>query len=125
MLWVLYFILKKIFFYPVKKVIDERDSKLKVNKEAYERALKENELRINEIEESLKSARKSAFQTVDKFEKEALKEKNRMLEEIQIESKSQLEKARKKLEEEVKISKEKLESEAKSLAEKIEKRLLQ
>lgn len=124
MIWVLHFVLSKVFFNPVRKTIGKREARLRGNREACERALQENERRIGEINEGLKSARASAYKIRGELEKEAIREKGRLLEEIQAESRARVEKARKKLEAEIELSKRKLASEAEVLAEKIEERLL-
>lgn len=124
MILVLHFILSRIFFNPVRKIINEREYKLQENREACERTLQENEKRINEIEERLKSAKRTSDLTKQEFEKEAFEEKKRLLEEIHIESTDKVEKAKKQYEEQIKRLKKELESESEVFAKRIEKKLL-
>ena len=124
LIWLLHFVLTKVFFNPVRKVIEKRESQLRENKASGDRALEESEQRIKEIDESLRAARTSAHQVRNKFEKEALNEKNRLVEEIHQETRKQVEKAQKRLEKQIKDSKKKLASEAETLAERIEQKIL-
>lgn len=124
MIWVLHFVLSRIFFNPVRKIIGERETKIHENKESCERALKENEQKINEIEETLRSARKAAHSTKDKFEREAFEEKDRLVEKIHLECRDQVDTTRKQFEAQLESIKKKLASEAENLAERIEQRIL-
>lgn len=124
MIIVLHFVLSKVFFNPVRKIMEERKSRIRENRESCEKALQENEQRINEIEEKLRSAKKTSDLKKQEFEKEAFKEKNRLLEEIHIESRDKVEKAKKQFGEQIKSLKKELESESEIFAERIEQRLL-
>jgi len=123
-LWVLVYVLNRVFFKRVRKVITERETKIQNNQESQQKAIDAYERSINEIEENLKAARAISDKTREELEKEALKEKNRLLEEINAECRSQVEKASQRLKEQMKRLKKRLETESEDLAETIEKRLL-
>jgi F-type H+-transporting ATPase subunit b len=122
--WVLVYVLNRIFFKRVRKVITGRETKIQKNQESRENAVDAYEQSINEIEENLKAAKAVADKTREELEKEALQEKKRLLEEINAECRGQVEKAKKQLKEKIKSSKKELESETEALAERIEERLL-
>jgi len=122
-IWVLFLVLSKTFFNRLKGIMAEREANIRGNKESGEKMLQKYEQSINEIERSLKSAKAVSESTQEEFDKEAFKEKNRLLEEISKECKSQREKARKQLNEQIKSLKKELKSEAVILAEKIEEKL--
>ena len=123
-LWVLVYVLNRVFFKRVRKVITERETKIQNNQESQQKAIDAYERSINEIEENLKAARAISDKTREELEKGALQEKNRLLEEINTECRSQVEKASQRLKEQMKRLKKRLETETEDLAERIEKRLL-
>lgn len=118
------FILNRIFFKPVRRIIDERQSKLRQNRDFYQKTLQENEARVNEIEEKIRAVKKAASQRKGESVKQALEDRKHIIEEIQAATRVQIEEARKKLEREVERSKKKLAKEAETLAWRIEERLL-
>ena len=122
--WVLFFVLTRLFYNPIRKVMAERKAKLDGDKNATELAIVQYEQKMKEIEESIKAARSSANATRDDFEKEALKTKDDMLKEISSECRSQVDEAKVKIEKEVDKIKKDLEKESEDLARKIEKKLL-
>ena len=123
--WILVFVLSRVFFNPLRKIIEEREAKVKGRQEAYEESTEVYEKTVYEIEERLKSARVHSEQTKDNLKHEALKERERMLEEISTEYRSQVEKAQEKLEKQTTSLRRELGAEAKLLAERIEQKLLE
>ncbi len=122
--WILVFILTKVFFNPVRRVRDERKKEIQKNKKAFEDAVASQQKGIQEIELAIKQAKAAAESARETLQAEALKEKNRMLAEMGTACKGQVEKARADLDRTVKDLKRKLESEASALAEDIEKKFL-
>lgn len=122
--WILVFILTKIFFKPLQKVMRKRESWIKDGEKIFQKSTETYEQASEEIEEKLKSARARALKIKEKFDREALKEREQMLAEISAETRNQVDEAKKQLEEQVKILKKELESRTEQLAENIEKRLL-
>lgn len=123
--WVLVFVLSRLFFHPLRKVMQEREDKVQGSREAFEKSTEVYEKTVCEIEERLKSAKALCEQTKESFEHEALKERERMLAEINTEYRSQVEKARKQFERQAKSLKRELDIEAMHLAERIEQKLLE
>ncbi len=122
--WILVFVLSKIFFKPLQRVMNERKSRIKGDRETFEKSMAAYEQKVNEIEEKLKEAKNQALRLKEKYEREALKKREQILTEISTETRNQIEEAKKQLEKQVKSLKEELESETKRLAESIEQRLL-
>jgi len=122
--WILVFVLTKIFFKPLQRVRRERESRITGSREAFQKSMETYEHTVSEVEEKLKAAKNKAQKLKEKFELEALKERERMLTEISAETRNQVDEAKKQLEKQVQSLKEELESETMSLAERIEKRLL-
>ncbi len=122
--WILVFVLTRVFFNPVRRVRDERRKEIQGNKKAYEDAVTSQQKGIQEIELAIKQAKAAAESARETLLAEGLKEKNRMLAEMSAEYKGQVEKARADLDRTIKDLKGKLESETSALAEAIEKKFL-
>jgi F-type H+-transporting ATPase subunit b len=123
--WIMVFVLSRLFFNPLRKIMEEREAKVKGRQEAFQESTEVYEKTVCEIEERLKSARILSEQTKDNFKHEALQERERLLEEISTEYRSQVEKAQEKLEKQTTSLRRELSAEAKLLAERIEQKLLE
>jgi len=123
--WILVFVLSRVFFNPLRKIMEEREDKVKGRQEAFRESTEVYEKTVNEIEERLKSARILSEQTKDNIKHEALKERERMLEDISTEYRNQVEKAQEKLEKQTTSLRRELGAEAELLAERIEQKLLE
>lgn len=123
--WIMVFVLSRLFFNPLRKIMEEREVKVKGRQEAFQEATEVYEKTVCEIEERLKSARILSEQTKDNLKHEALKKRELMLEEISTEYRSQVEKAQEKLEKQTTSLRRELGAEAKLLAERIEQKLLE
>ncbi|MCK4645715.1 MAG: ATP synthase F0 subunit B [Candidatus Aminicenantes bacterium] len=122
--WVLVFFLSRLFFNPLRKIMQERNDKIQGGSEARRKSTETYEQTVNEIEERLKSARALSQQAMEKIEREAAAERERLLAEISEESRHKVEEAKKQLEDQIIGLKRKLESDASDLAERMERRLL-
>ncbi len=122
--WVLVFFLSRLFFNPLRKIMQERNDKIQGGSEARRKSTETYEQTVNEIEERLKSARALSQQVMKKIEREAAAERERLLAEISEESRHKVEEAKKQLEDQIIGLKRKLESDASDLAERMEHRLL-
>lgn len=123
--WIVVFVLSRLFFNPLRKIMEEREAKVKGRQEAFQESTEVYEKTVCEIEERLKSARILSEQTKDNLKHEALKKRERMLGEISTEYRSQVEKAQEKLEKQTTSLRRELGAEAKLLAERIEQKLLE
>ena len=123
--WILVFVLSRVFFNPLRKIMEEREDKVKGRQEAFRESTEVYEKTVNEIEERLKSARILSEQTKDNIKHEALKERERMLEEISTEYRSQVAKAQEQLEKQTTSLRRELGAEAELLSERIEQKLLE
>ena len=122
--WILLFVLKRIFFKPLKDIMARRDKTITENLRAGEEVKTRYEASIAKIEEDLKAARLRAKETQEKFTADALREKERMLSAIGQECRERVNEAKERLEQKVDELKEDLAAESGVLSEKIEKRLL-
>jgi F-type H+-transporting ATPase subunit b len=125
LVWVLLFVLTRVFFNPLRKVMRERDKKIQKNRQAAQIALEKYEKSIQTIEENLRNARTDSYTTRDRFEKEAFKERERMIADVTKEVRSQVEMAKTEIDERISKLKNDLENASRDLAEDIEKKILE
>ena len=104
--------------------MQERNDKVQGGSEAHRKSTEIYEQTVNEIEERLKAARALSQQAMEKIEREASTERERLLAEISKESRHKVEEAKKQLKDQIIGLKRKLESDASDLAERMEHRLL-
>lgn len=124
LVWFLVLFLSRIFFKPVSRIKEKRESLVRENREAAGRALESYEQALRTIEGDLKDARLDAARIREAFESEALKEKARLLAELHGESRKEIEKARKEIDAQIDRLKAELSAEVERLAEKVEKKVL-
>lgn len=125
LVWILLFVLTKIFFNPLRKVMRERDKKILENRQSAEKAFEKYELSIREIEEGLKNARTASYTTRDQFEKDALKEKERLVAEVTKEVRAQVDEAKTEMDDRIAKLKKDLDQISQTLAVDIEKKILE
>ena len=77
--WIMVFVLSRLFFNPLRKIMEEREAKVKGRQEAFQESTEGYEKTVCEIEERLKSARILSEQTKDNLKHEALKKREHML----------------------------------------------
>jgi F-type H+-transporting ATPase subunit b len=122
--WVLVLVLTKTVFNPIRRVMRDRDEGIATDRDAGERAEQGYTGSLQQIEEDVKKARAAAYAIRDSLEKEALKEKEKMLAEVAQECRAQVDEARQELQKQVLDLKSDLKQESARLAEKIEEKLL-
>jgi len=122
--WILVFILTRIFWRPMLKTIDERKAQLKGDEDAARASSAEVEDGIRRIEASLKAARIAADRAREELEVEALQEKTRLLAEVGASAKAQTDLAKADLQAELSRLRSELEGQAGDLAARIEARLV-
>jgi len=122
--WILVFILTRIFWRPMLKTIDERKAQLKGDEDAARASSAEVEDGIRRIEASLKAARIAADRAREELEVEALQEKTRLLAEVGASAKAQTDQAKADLQAELSRLRSELEGQAGDLAARIEARLV-
>lgn len=124
LVWILVFVLNRVFFKPLRGVMDAREKRLQDDMAAAQSNLDETARRLKAVEAGLKAARLEAEETRDRVELEALREKNRLITEAGQAAKTEIENARAAFAAEVARLKEDLRVEAVPLSEKIEEKLL-
>ncbi|TRZ86124.1 hypothetical protein D4R89_11580 [bacterium] len=124
LVWVLVLILSRVFFKPVGRMMEERGSRSRENKEAARKALDALTQDLRKIEESLKEAKAASDKIRESLEIEALKERTRLLSDLHAESRRQVEKAREEITEEIGRLKSELAGEVERLSGEVERKVL-
>ena len=124
LVWVLVLILSRVFFKPVGRMMEERGSRSRENKEAARKALDALTQDLRKIEESLKEAKAASDKIRESLEIEALKERTRLLSDLHVESRRQVEKAREEINGEIGRLKSELAGEVERLSGEVERKVL-
>ncbi|MGB2906905.1 MAG: hypothetical protein WBB73_07380 [Candidatus Aminicenantaceae bacterium] len=122
--WILVVVLTKTVFNPIRRVMRDRDEGIATDREAGNQAEQEYASSLRKIEEDIKKARTAAYSIQDSLEKEALKEKEKLIAEVSRECRAQVDEAQQELQKQVQDLKFDLRQESARLAEKIEEKLL-
>ena len=122
--WILVFVLNRVFFGPIKGIRDKRQDTLRQDREAAGNALDAYGQIVQRVEQDLKAARAQAEQVRDSLSAEALREKGRFLEELNAEYRQTVEKAKDDLRREMEGLRREMDSQVEFLSEKIEERLV-
>jgi len=122
--WILVVVLTKTVFNPIRRVMRDRDEGIATDREAGNQAELKYESSLRRIEEDIKKARAAAYSIQDSLEKEALKEKEKLLAEVSRACRAQVDEAQQELQKQVQDLKSDLKQESARLAEKIEEKLL-
>jgi F-type H+-transporting ATPase subunit b len=122
--WILVFVLTRLFWRPMMKVIDDRKAQLQSDEESARANSASVDDGFRRIDASLKAARIAADRAREEIEVDALKEKSRLLAEVGAAAKHQTDQAKAELRDELALLRAELEGQAGELALKIEARLL-
>lgn len=122
--WFTFLILKKLYFEPYKKVLEERENIIKDRKEKEERAIEVYQRRADDIKRRLEETRSAVLAEVNELRKKAEEEKAIRLEALRRELSERREEYRRKIEEELHSSQEKIKGMAEWMAEEIERKLI-
>ena len=122
--WVLVLALSRVYFKPVRRVMNQRDSQIQQDQAAAQEALDKYAKTLEKIEEDIKDAKTSAREIQEKWAREAQNEKESIIDEVSRECRSQVQKAHQELNENVERLKKEMEPRGDEFAERIAKRLL-
>jgi len=122
--WILVFVLSKIFWKPMARTTGEREALLAADREASRRGGEAYEKSLQDVAAAMKAAKAAADKAREEVETQALREKARLLADIGAASKDRLEAARAQVRDEIARLRSGLAVEAERLAGDIEKRLL-
>jgi F-type H+-transporting ATPase subunit b len=122
--WVLVFILTKVFFNPVRKVRDERERRIRLGHEKARRSQEEYDQSLEKVNQAVREAKIRAGQVREQLAAEAGREKSQMIAEMNAEYRRRVEAAKSEVAVQVEALKKDMASRTDDLAEHIERRLL-
>jgi F-type H+-transporting ATPase subunit b len=125
LVWLLVVVLTRVFWKPIRKVMDERRNRLEADRAAALTSLDEVARGLQEVDRAIRSARIEAERLRADVEGGALREKSRLVAEAGAAAKAEMDRARAELAAEVGRLKDELRAQAGPLAEAIEKKLLE
>ena len=124
LVWIFVLVLSRVFFKPVGRMMEERGSRLRENKEAARKALDALTQDLRKIEESLKEAKAASDKIRESLEVEALKERTRLLSDLHAESRKQLAKAKEEINGDIERIKSELAGAVERLTGEVERKVL-
>ncbi len=122
--WILVFVLNRVFFRPMRRTMDERAARIKGDRDEAARNAGESQAGLQEIDQAVRSARQAAERLREEIAAAAIQEKARLLAEVSTDAKARIEDSRARLAVETDRLREELKAEAAGLARRIEERLL-
>lgn len=122
--WILVFLLSKIFWKPLVKLMTDRESGIQGDWAESRKSFESYEQALQEIACELKVANVKAEESREEIKADTLRERSRLVAEAGAACRAEIEKAKAKLAEETRELRQELEAEATRLAGEIEKRLL-
>ncbi len=122
--WITFLLLKKLYFDPYRRVIEERERYLKERQEKEASALSQWEKKVGIISQELERARREALEEVDRIRKEAEKAKEEKIASLRESLAEEERRFAEKMEKELEATKKLLEEKVQWIAEEIEKKLL-
>ncbi len=122
--WITFLLLKKLYFDPYRRVIEERERYLRERQDRESKALSTWEEKINIIKQELERARRESLEEVDRIKKEAEKAKEEKIALLKEELAKEERAFRERMERELEEAKKLLGEKVKWIAEEIEKKLL-
>ena len=124
LIFVLYFLLKKVFFGRVEKIIEKREQVEREGREKIDSLQSELEIKNREIEDSFNTARKETMKMQAELIKTANQSKEELINRTRIESKKIMQNKMGELEKKIKAAENKLCSEIDELSDKIKEKML-
>lgn len=124
LLLIVHFYLKRMFFRPMREVLDKRREATEGARESAARMLKQAEEKAATLEAALRRARNEIYQENEETRRRWISEQTTRLDEARRESRELIHKAKLELEAEAAVAKRSLAAAAETLAEEITRSLL-
>lgn len=119
-----YLIVRKFFFQPINRIIEERETESRTAGKLYEEAMSRFNDATSKMETQLHVAKREASSVRDRYRAEAGAHRNQVLERTQGHAKEVVAEAEKKLTSDVSVAREKIVQESESLARLAAERIL-
>lgn len=123
-IWILLIVLTRVFYNPIRKVMNERSSIVDGGKKSYEKVTAEYEKTLQDIEERVKAARVDALTSRDRIEEEAVQKKEGMLSDTNADYRKRISEAKDNLVKNMGRLKKEMKNQSGMLADQITEKIL-
>lgn len=118
------FVLNRILFRPIGRVLDERQTLIEGSANEARAARRRYEARLAEYEATIRQARAESYRRAEQARNAALDERRRLIEEAKEYARKQIESAKREIEQQVAQARAALESEVREIAQRISQTVL-
>jgi len=118
------FVLNRILFRPISRVLDERQTLTEGSTNEARAARRRYEAKLAEYEATIREARAEGYRRSEQERAAALEERRRLIEEAKLRAHDQIDSAKTEIERQVAEARAALESEARQIAERISRTVL-
>jgi F-type H+-transporting ATPase subunit b len=120
----LVFVLNRILFRPIGRVLDERQTLTEGAANEARAARRTYEARLAEYEATIRQTRAESYKRSDQERAAAVEERRRLIDEAKLHAHEQIEGAKQEIEQQVVLARAALESESRQIAERISRTVL-
>ena len=121
---VLVFVLNRILFRPIGRVLDERNTLTEGAANEARAARRTYEQRLAEYEATIRQARAESYKRAEKQRAAAVEERRRLIDEAKLDAHNQIERAKDGIQQQVSSARATLETESRQIAERISRTVL-
>lgn len=121
---ILVFVLNRILFRPIGRVLDERQTLTEGAGNEARAARRTYEARLAEYEATIRQTRAESYKRSEQERAAAVAERRRLIDEAKLHAHEQIERAKQEIEQQVALARATLESESRQIAERISRTVL-
>jgi F-type H+-transporting ATPase subunit b len=121
---ILVFVLNRILFRPIGRVLDERQTMTEGATNEARAARRTYDARLAEYEASIRQARAESYKLSEQQRAAAVEERRHLIDEAKLHAHEQIERAKQEIEQQVGLARAALESESRQIAERISRTVL-
>lgn len=121
---ILVFVLNRILFRPIGRVLDERQTLTEGAANEARAARRTYEARLAEYEGTIRQTRAESYKRSEQERAAAVEERRRLIDEAKVHAHEQIERAKQEIEQQVDLARAALETESRQIAERISRTVL-
>lgn len=121
---ILVFVLNRILFRPIGRVLDERQTLTEGSANEARAARRTYEARLAEYEGTIRQARAESYKRSEQERAAAIEERRKLIDEAKMQAHEQIDRAKQEIEQQVDLARAALESESRQIAERISRTVL-
>jgi F-type H+-transporting ATPase subunit b len=121
---ILVFVLNRLLFRPIGRVLDERQTLTEGAANQARAARRTYEARLAEYEATIRQTRAECYKRSEQERAAAVEERRRLIDEAKLQAHEQIDRAKQEIEQQVSLARAALESESRQIAERISRTVL-